>query len=150
MDSIRGLGRSPGEGHGDLLQYFCLENPMYRGAWWATVCRVAKSWTGLKRRSTHSCLRVFSPALLNVHPQILTTVIQVPLSGSSYNIPVMLLQTTYREVQPPSPFLCNYITFHPMYPYIMIYYFSPVLNLCIDSLSHQNVTSTRIGKIYIE
>ena len=34
--SIPGSGRSPGEGHGNLLQYSCLENPMDRGAWWAT------------------------------------------------------------------------------------------------------------------
>ena len=43
--SIPGLGRSPGGGHGNPLQYFCLENPMERGAWWATVRGVAKSWT---------------------------------------------------------------------------------------------------------
>ena len=34
---IPGLGRSPGEGHGNPLQYSCLANPMDRGAWWATV-----------------------------------------------------------------------------------------------------------------
>ena len=34
---VPGLGRSPGEGHGNPLQYSCLENPMDRGAWWATV-----------------------------------------------------------------------------------------------------------------
>ena len=39
------LGRSPGEGNGNPLQYSCLENPMDRGAWWATVCGVAKSQT---------------------------------------------------------------------------------------------------------
>ena len=38
-------GRSPGEGHGNPLQYSCLENPMDRGAWQATVHGVAKSWT---------------------------------------------------------------------------------------------------------
>ena len=36
-DSIPGLGRSPGEGNGNPLQYSFLENPMDRGAWWATV-----------------------------------------------------------------------------------------------------------------
>ena len=41
--SIPGLGRSLGEGHGNLFQYFRLENPMDRGAWWALVHRVAKS-----------------------------------------------------------------------------------------------------------
>ena len=39
--AIPGLGRSPGGGHGTPLQYFCLENPMDRGAWWATVYGVA-------------------------------------------------------------------------------------------------------------
>ena len=47
LGSIPGSGRSPGEGNGNLLQYSCLENPMDRGAWWATVHRVAKSRTRL-------------------------------------------------------------------------------------------------------
>ena len=38
-------GRSSGEGHGDPLQYSGLENPMDRGAWWAIVYGVPKSWT---------------------------------------------------------------------------------------------------------
>ena len=42
---IPGTGRSPGGGHGNPLQYFCLENPMDIGAWWATGHRVAKSQT---------------------------------------------------------------------------------------------------------
>ena len=45
--SIPELGRYPGEGNGNPLQYSCLENPMDRGAWWATDHRVSKSWTGL-------------------------------------------------------------------------------------------------------
>ena len=45
MGSIPGSGRSAGGGNGNPLQYFCLENPMDRGAWWATVHGVAKSWT---------------------------------------------------------------------------------------------------------
>ena len=44
---IPGLGRSPGEGNGNPLQYSCLENPMDRGAWRATVHGVAKHWTRL-------------------------------------------------------------------------------------------------------
>ena len=43
--SIPRLGRSPGEGNGNPLQYSCLENPMNGGAWWATVHVVAKSRT---------------------------------------------------------------------------------------------------------
>ena len=42
LGSIPGLGRSPGEGNGNPLQYACLENPMDRGAWQATVHRVAR------------------------------------------------------------------------------------------------------------
>ena len=42
---IPGLGRFPGEGNNNPLQYSCLENPMDRGAQWATVHRVAMSWT---------------------------------------------------------------------------------------------------------
>ena len=45
--SILGLGRSPGEGNGNLLQYSCLENFMDRGAWWAPVHGVTKSQTQL-------------------------------------------------------------------------------------------------------
>ena len=47
LGSIPGLGRSPREGNGNPLQYSCLENPMDRGAWWATVHGVAKSQTQL-------------------------------------------------------------------------------------------------------
>ena len=43
--SIPGLGRSPGGGHGNPLQYSCLENPVDRGAWWAKVHRVTQSQT---------------------------------------------------------------------------------------------------------
>ena len=45
LGSIPELGRTLGEGNGNPLQYSCLENPMDRGAWWATVHGVAKSRT---------------------------------------------------------------------------------------------------------
>ena len=45
VGSIPGSGRSPREGRGNPLQYSCLENPMDRGTWWATVHRVANSQT---------------------------------------------------------------------------------------------------------
>ena len=44
LGSIPESGRSPGEGNGNPLQYFCLEKSMDRGSWWATVHGVAKSW----------------------------------------------------------------------------------------------------------
>ena len=49
--SILGSGRSPGEANGNPLQYFCLENPMDREAWQATVHAVTKCQTQLKRLS---------------------------------------------------------------------------------------------------
>ena len=54
MGLIPELGRSPGGGHGNPVQYSCLENPIYRRAWWATVHRVPKSWTQQKQLSTHA------------------------------------------------------------------------------------------------
>ena len=45
VGSIPGSGRSPGEGRDNPFQYSCLEIPINRGAWWATVHRVAKSQT---------------------------------------------------------------------------------------------------------
>ena len=75
-DSICGSGRSPGRGHGDPLLYSYLENPMDRGAWWATVHRFAQSGTRLKRLNISSTLypsfvtlaipvtRTLSPALI--------------------------------------------------------------------------------------
>ena len=45
LGSMPGSGKSPGEGHGNPLQYSCLENPMDRGAWWATVQGVTKGQT---------------------------------------------------------------------------------------------------------
>ena len=48
MGSIPESGRSPGEGNDNPLQYSCLENPMDRGAWRATVHGVAKSWIQLR------------------------------------------------------------------------------------------------------
>ena len=47
MGLIPGLGRSPGGGHGDSLHYSCLENPMDKRVWLATVHGVVKSWTRL-------------------------------------------------------------------------------------------------------
>ena len=49
--SVPESGRSPGEGHGNLLPYSCLENPTERGAWWTVTHRVTKSWTQMKRLS---------------------------------------------------------------------------------------------------
>ena len=54
--SIPGLEGSPGGGKGNPLQYSCLENPMGRGAWWATVHRATESQTWLSIAVSQICL----------------------------------------------------------------------------------------------
>ena len=68
---IPGLGRPPGGGNGNPLQYSCLENPMDRGAWWATVLRVAQSQTRLRRHGMHKGTLAL-PCIEN-HPPIFTS-----------------------------------------------------------------------------
>ena len=62
MGSIPGLGRSPGEGNGNPLQYSCLENSMDRGTWWATVHGVHKRLKGdfTEQQQTAACYGVTS------------------------------------------------------------------------------------------
>ena len=60
MGSIPGLGRFPGRGHGNPLQYSCLENPTDRGAWWATAHR---SQLDMTEATEHIHTQVFSPIL---------------------------------------------------------------------------------------
>ena len=69
LGSIPESGRSPGEGHGNPLQYSGLENSTDRGAWWATVHGVAKSWTRLKQLTrTHiSKSPCYTPETLQVN-----------------------------------------------------------------------------------
>ena len=54
--SVPGSGRFPVEGNGNQFQYSCLKNPVDRGAWWAIVHGVAKSWTQMQLLSTHECI----------------------------------------------------------------------------------------------
>ena len=54
VGSIPWSGRSPEGGHGNPLQYSCLENSMDRGAWWVIAHRVTKSWSQLKWRHTYT------------------------------------------------------------------------------------------------
>ena len=65
--SIPGLGRSPGEGTDNPLQYSCLGNPMDRETRQAVVHRVTKSWTLLKRLSTHARSFLYGSALTSIH-----------------------------------------------------------------------------------
>ena len=64
--SIPGLGRSPGARNGNPHQYSCLKNPMDRATWWATLHRVAKSWTKLKRPSTQKFTKTGRVGIRNI------------------------------------------------------------------------------------
>ena len=61
MSLIPGSGTSPGEGNGNLLQYSCLEDPMGREAWWATVHGVAKNQTRLSDHTTTTTTTTTGP-----------------------------------------------------------------------------------------
>ena len=67
LSSFPGLGRTAGGGHGNPLQYSCLENPMNREAWRATVHGVTKSQTRLKLLSMHGCICHPSPKFHDCH-----------------------------------------------------------------------------------
>ena len=71
VGSIPGLGRSPEVGNGNPLQYSCLGNPTDRGAWRATVHRVAKSWTWLSMHTWFFSMYILIPKLLIQLPFIL-------------------------------------------------------------------------------
>ena len=83
--SIPGLGKYPGGGHGNPFQYCCLENPMGRGAWKATVHGVTKSWTRLKHLAAAAGAIGNSPDCIHVHiqngkhPKAYHRVLSIPL-----------------------------------------------------------------------
>jgi len=63
MGLISELERCPGEGHGNPLQYSCLDNPMDGGALQATVHEVTRSQTRMKRLIMHACMYIINPLL---------------------------------------------------------------------------------------
>ena len=89
------LGRSPGVGNGNPIQYFCLENPVDREAWQATVHGMAKSWT----RQTHSLPWAISAvASLNIFVNGKDSWIQPPFSHKPYLFFIHLFsQINYKE-----------------------------------------------------
>ena len=71
--SIPGPGRSPGEGNGHPLQYSCLENPMTKRNWQATVHGVSKSWTQLNNSMcTHTHTHTNTPSYIYIHTNMHT------------------------------------------------------------------------------
>ena len=71
LGSIPGLGRSPGEGNGNPLQYSCLENPMDREAWWATVHGVTHESDKTEQLHFHLLtLKSAEPSVAHLHNPI--------------------------------------------------------------------------------
>ena len=71
LGSIPGWGRSPGGGHGNPLQYSCMENSMDRGIWQATGHKVAKSWTQLS--DWHFHFHTSNIPFLSIYPREIKT-----------------------------------------------------------------------------
>ena len=96
MGLIPGLGRSPGGEHGSPLQYSCLEDPVDRGAWQATVHGVTKSWTRLKRLSMHAPLSIRpecrNTGLVSKFSFLISSAVELLLSVSGSSEPSRLIQ----------------------------------------------------------
>ena len=86
--SIPGSGRSPGEENGNPLQYSCLENPMGRGVWQATVLGVAKSWTQLSDH-THTHTHTLEEGMAT-HSSVLAW--QIPWTGEPGGLQSIVMQ----------------------------------------------------------
>ena len=135
--SIPGSGRSPGEGNGNPLHYSCLENPMDRGAWQATVHRVAKSRT---RLSDFTSLQWLSNALIFVTPRTAARQTCLSITNSRSLLKLMSIE---------SVILSNYLILcrpllllPPIFPSIQV--FSNESALCIRCWSFSfNISSSK-------
>ena len=120
---IPGSGKSPEGGHGNPLQYSCLDNPTDRGTWWSTVHRVPKSWTRLKRLSTHTHILWSIPFIELISTSIISHIyflifIRIFKFSLIYNMEkaVFLINGAEKTGQ---PFMQKNETGHPSYtPYI--------------------------------
>ena len=104
MGSIPGLGRCPGGGNGNPLQYSCLENSMDRGAWWATVHGATESWTWLNAH-THSETAASRGEHEDTHLGILFL---LPTKGHKQRSPVVPL---HEDLSSPPSFVLGQIAF---------------------------------------
>ena len=114
---IPGSGRPPGGGNGSPLQYCCLENSMNRGAWWATVHRVTKSRTQLKRLSkglfpTNKSLRIHKSH--RAHANMFKVLVpNYSFFISSQNLPWLVIIEEYLDYKPFSTRQTNEMNIRP-------------------------------------
>ena len=106
VGSIPGSGRSPGVGHGNPLQYSCLENPKDRVAWQATVHRVAKSQTRLRNLACfHTFLRPIDQNCISV---LLINKEQYSKLCNSFKINILILKLTWGKTSLSSTLLVQW------------------------------------------
>ena len=98
---IPGSGRSPGEGNGNPLQYYCLENPKDRGAWQATVHGVTKSWTRLSNFTSLVHFHLSLPSIKKIKNAFQSW--QHPLLISAFTFLGALLRLVPESPQAPAP-----------------------------------------------
>ena len=112
--SIPEPGRSPGEGHDNPLQYSCLENPMDREAWWATVCglkRVGHNWRDSVRTHmhTHTHTQLYGFSHFLTHPSLELSSLKVHLKCSLCSLKVHWIPTmshvvySFQHQEPQTP-----------------------------------------------
>ena len=97
MGLIPGSGWSSGGRNGNPLQYSCLENPMDRGPWWATVCRVSKNRTPLKWLSTAQCRFSWAPTEMAVFLSGLQYSFSRSLFGHIWHGPLSFTQSRHES-----------------------------------------------------
>ena len=127
LGSIPGSGRSPGEGHGNPLQYSCLKDSMDRGAWWATFRRAAKSWT---RLSTHLFIWKCWVLATGSPGKSLSTQLQIVLQS---RISSACFETSEASGKPRSSDLQKVFS-HPWRPWQLNPTLLPSVNLCYFTL----------------
>ena len=97
---------SPGGGHSNSLQYSCLENPMDRGAWKATVHRVAKSWTRLNQLNMHACCSGWVLHHLGCALELLVNIYKIKVPG----FPFRKFWSSKTGVEPSPLCFCEMVT----------------------------------------
>ena len=111
LGSIPGSRISPGEGTGNPFQYSCLKNPIDRGAWWAMVCGVTKSWTRLKQLSTHALYIIVSTKLVFFYVQQYAQVCQLFFKRSCTSSLELLLSYMFPQIRSDRYLVCMLVDY---------------------------------------
>ena len=132
-------GRSPAGGHGNPLQYSCLENSMDRGAWRATVHRVAKSRTQLKWLSTHNLQFCFFLVAVKYISFDTISLCQNFSTVNGYKAEVETMKKLKEGKQLPCYYSEISLTFEvDLYVYFLIFSWKPLTFSCLMVMCKQH------------